>query len=126
MNKPVFGLLIGGALGILDGLSAYLYPETRPFIMGIVIGSTFKGVIAGIAIGFFANKVKSVPLGAIFGLAIGLFLAFLVAAMPNPNLSRHYYFEIMVPGGIVGMIVGFATQKLKTSKGAEHVTSRAR
>lgn len=114
MNKPVFGLLIGGLLGVFDGLSAYIYPETRPLILGIVIGSTFKGVIAGVAIGFFANKVKSIAWGSVFGLALGLFLAFLVAAMPNPDLSRHYYWEIMVPGGIVGLIVGIATQKFKT------------
>ena len=125
MNKPIFGLLIGGALGVFDGLSALLYPETRPIILGIVIGSTVKGIIAGLAIGYFAKKVNSLPLGIFFGLGIGLFLAYLVAAMPNPDLSKHYYFEIMVPGGIVGMIVGFATQKFKPSRRAEHVASRA-
>jgi hypothetical protein len=30
--------------------------------------------------------------------------------MPNPE-GKHYYFEIMLPGGIVGMIVGYATQR---------------
>ena len=114
MSKPVFGLLIGGVLGVFDGLTAWFYPEARPFILGIVIGSTVKGIIAGAAIGFFAKKVNSLPLGILFGLAIGLFLAFLVAAMPNPDLGRHPYVEIMVPGGIVGIIVGLATQKFKT------------
>ena len=118
MNKPVFGLLIGGVLGIFDGLTALFYPESRPLIIGIVIGSIFKGVITGLAIGFFARKVDSLALGVLFGLAVGLFLSYLVAAMPNP------YLEIMSPGGIVGMIVGLATQKFKT-KGASNVTSRA-
>jgi len=124
MNKPVFGMLIGGVLGIFDGLSAYVYPEVRPMIIGIVIGSTVKGIIAGLAIGFFSRKVNSLALGIVFGLAVGLFLAYLVAAMPDPSLSRHYYVEIMVPGAIVGMIVGLATQKFK-NKGAANVTSRA-
>jgi hypothetical protein len=124
MNKPLFGLLIGGVLGIFDGLTALLYPESRPLIVGIVIGSTFKGIITGIAIGYFAKKVNSLPLGIIFGLALGLLLSYLVAAMPNPDLSRPYYLEIMIPGGIVGMIVGFATQKFRT-KGAAHVSSRS-
>ena len=124
MNKPVFGLLIGGVLGIFDGLTALFYPEARPLILGIVIGSTFKGVITGLAIGFFARKVDSLALGVLFGLAVGLFLSYLVAAMPNPDLSHPYYLEIMIPGGIVGMIVGLATQKFKT-KGASNVTSRA-
>jgi hypothetical protein len=116
MNKPVFGLLLGGVLGIFDGLTALFYPETVPLIVGIVIGSTFKGMIAGLAIGFFAKKVNSMPLGILFGLVVGLLLAYIVAAMPDPGLSRHYYVEIMVPGAIVGMIVGVATQKFQPKR----------
>lgn len=41
-----------------------------------------------------------------------MFLAFLVAAMPNPA-RRHYYFEIMLPGSILGAVVGCATQRYK-------------
>jgi membrane protease YdiL (CAAX protease family) len=80
--------------------------------MGIVIGSTVKGLLTGILIGFFARKVNSLPLGILFGLAVGLALAYAVAAMPDPNNpGKHYYWEIMLPGGILGMIVGFATQR---------------
>ena len=107
MNKPLFGLLIGGVLGIFDGLTALFYPESRPLIMGIVIGSTFKGIIAGIAIGFFAKKFHSLPIGILFGLAIGALLAYLTARFAVGG----YYFEIMLPGSMVGLIVGFATQK---------------
>jgi hypothetical protein len=63
----------------------------------------------GLAIGFFSKKVHSLTWGVVFGLALGLFLAFLVAAMPQPG-GKHYYFEIMLPGAIVGAIVGYATQ----------------
>jgi len=110
MSKPIIGLLLGGALGIFDGLTAYFTPEARDQLLGIVIGSTVKGLMTGIAIGFFAKKVNSLPLGILFGLGVGLFLAFLVAAMPQPN-GQHYYFEIMLPGSILGAIVGYATQK---------------
>jgi hypothetical protein len=41
---------------------------------------------------------------------LGLLLAFGVAAMPSET-GEHYYFEIMLPGSIVGAIVGYATQK---------------
>jgi MFS family permease len=110
MNKVVLGLLAGGFLGIFDGLTAWFTPEARAQLLGIVIGSTVKGLIAGILIGYFAKKVHSLPLGILFGLGIGLLLAFAVAAMPDPS-GKHYYFEIMLPGGIVGMIVGYATQR---------------
>ena len=107
MNKPLFGLLLGGILGVFDGLSALLSaPQTRPEIMGIIIGSTMKGLIAGLLIGFFARKVKSVPLGILFGLAVGGLLAYGVVLMGNP-----YFWEIVLPGSLVGVIVGYATQK---------------
>lgn len=113
MNKPIFGLMLGGALGVLDGLTAWFTPDARAGILGIVIGSTFKGLIAGICIGWFAKKVNSLPLGVIFGLAVGMLLAFLVAAI-QPE-GKHYYFQIMLPGSLVGAIVGYATQKYQPS-----------
>ena len=112
MSKPLFGMLLGGVLGIFDGLTAYLTPEVRDQLVGIVIGSTFKGLVAGLSIGFFARKVRSLPLGVLFGLAVGLVLAWIVAAIPDPN-GKHYYFEIMLPGALVGAIVGYATQKYR-------------
>jgi hypothetical protein len=111
MNKPVLGMILGGVLGVFDGLTALVSaPETAPQIVGIVIGSTFKGVIVGVLAGWFARKVDSLPAGIVFGLAVGAFFAFLIAAMPDPS-GKHYYWEIMLPGSVVGAIVGYATQK---------------
>jgi|SRR6516165_7624183 hypothetical protein len=109
MNKVLFGLLLGGALGILDGLTAWFTPEARVQIIGIVIGSTIKGLIAGVCIGWFARRVNSLAWGIVFGLAVGMLLAYLVAAMQPPG--QHHYFEIILPGSLVGAIVGYATQK---------------
>jgi len=50
-----------------------------------------------------------VPLGILFGLAVGFVLAFLVA-----YLQHGYYFEIILPGSIVGALVGWATQRYGT------------
>ena len=109
MNKPVLGLVLGGILGILDGLTAWFTPAVRSQMMGIVIGSTVKGLISGILIGYFAHKVHSLALGIVVVLGVGLLLAYIVCAMqPGPN---HYYFEIMLPGAIVGVIIGYATQR---------------
>jgi hypothetical protein len=56
-------------------------------------------------IGAFARKVESLALGIVFGLGVGPLLAFVVAQM------QHGYLEIMLPGGMVGLIVGYATQR---------------
>lgn len=122
MNKIWLGLILGGLLGIFDGLTAWFTPEVRPYMLGIVIGSTFKGLIAGLAIGFFARKVNSLPLGILFGLGVGLLLALAVAAMPSAT-GKHYYFEIMLPGSLVGLIVGYATQRY--GRGAQAVGARS-
>src|SRR5260221_327465 len=106
MNKVLLGIVLGGVLGILDGLTSWFTPAARSGIVGIVIGSTFKGIIAGLLIGLFARKVRSLKLGIVFGSIVGLFFAFLIAYM-----QHGYYFQIMLPGGMVGLIVGYATQK---------------
>lgn len=106
MSKPLIGILLGAVLGAIDGLTAWFEPAVRKELAGIVMGSTIKGIIAGIAIGFFARKFHSLPIGILFGVLVGAFLAFLVALMQGG-----YYLQIILPGTIVGLIVGFATQK---------------
>jgi hypothetical protein len=107
MNKVVIGLALGGVLGIFDGLTAWFTPEARAGLAGIVVGSCFKGILTGLAAGFFARKIHNIPLGILIGLAVGMALSYSVAAMQGK-----YYFEIILPGSILGIIVGFATQKL--------------
>jgi peptidoglycan/LPS O-acetylase OafA/YrhL len=105
MKRTVFAMLLGGLLGIFDGLTALVSaPELAPEIAGIVIGSTFKGVLTGLAVGLFARKVRSLALGVLFGLAVALTLAYLVT-LGNPP---QYFWKIMLPGGAVGLIVGYA------------------
>lgn len=113
MNKPLIGIILGGILGIFDGLTALVSaPETAPQIASIVVGSTIKGLVAGAIIGFFARAVHSLAAGLLFGTAVGLALAYLVVATGNP-----YFWEIMLPGGTVGLIVGYATQRYGRTPG---------
>jgi hypothetical protein len=41
---------------------------------------------------------------------VGLLLAWAVAAIPGEH-GEHYYWQIMLPGSLVGAIVGYASQK---------------
>jgi hypothetical protein len=109
MNKPVLGLLVGIVLGALDGATAWFTPAVRDQMTEILIGSSMKGMLVGLLSGWFALKVRSVSKGVLFGCGAGLLFAYLVAAMPDPS-GHHYYLEIMLPGFIVGGIIGFLTQ----------------
>ena len=107
--------MLGGILGVFDGLTAWFTPAVRDQMTGIVISSTIKGILAGVAIGFFAKKFHSLPIGILFGIVVGAVLAYLAARM-----AGGYYFEIMLPGTIVGLIVGFATQKYGNTAAEVH------
>ena len=67
MSKPLIGVILGAVLGAIDGLTAWFTPAVRDQLFGIVFGSTIKGIIAGVAIGFFARKFHSLPIGILFG-----------------------------------------------------------
>jgi len=111
MNKILAGLLLGLILGAMDGATAWFYPETHSMIAGIMVGSSVKGMVVGVLSGWFARKVQSTGWGIVVGAALGLLFAFLVAATDTVN-GRHPYLEIMLPGFVVGAIIGFLTQRV--------------
>lgn len=123
MSKPMVGLALGTVLGLLDGLSAFFYPEAAPMMAQIVVGSTVKGLITGVLAGVFARRMRSMPLGIAFALVVGLLLSLLGAQAPDPQ-GNHHYLEIMLPGGILAAIVGFATQRYGSEPGASPTTSK--
>ena len=113
MSKIMLGVVLGGVLGIFDGLSALVSapndPKIREGIVGIVIGSTFKGLLAGALIGWYAKRSSSLGATLGFGLVVGLTLAFFISLMQMLAGENPYYWQIMLPGGILGLIVGYAT-----------------
>lgn len=111
MNKIGVGLLFGIVLGAVDGATAYFYPETRPVIAGIMVGSSFKGMLVGLFSGWFARKVQSTGWGIVVGSALGLLFAFIIAVM-DASKGKSHYLEIMLPGFVAGAIIGFLTQKM--------------
>jgi hypothetical protein len=120
MSKPLLGLILGGILGAFDGLSALVSSPNEPAvqqgIVGIVIGSTVKGLIVGIVTGAVARKYNSMGIGIGCGLASGFALALVVAL-----LQGSHYLEIILPGSLVGVIVGFVTQKYCSPQRARSV-----
>ena len=125
MNKILVGVIAGTLLGAIDGATAWFEPAVRPDILFIIMASTIKGVIAGIAAGWFARKVHSVPKGIAFGFVVGLVLAFLVAMNPDPKTGEHYWWQIMLPGSVLGGVIGWATQRYGRPAGARGAVAAA-
>lgn len=113
MNKIVVGLIFGAVLGAVDGATAWFTPEVRSQIAFIMMASSVKGMVVGLLSGWFARKVQSTAWGIVAGAGLGLLFAYLVAAMPDEK-GNHYYLEIMLPGFVVGAIIGFLTQRMGT------------
>jgi len=116
MNRVAVGVLVGGVLGVIDGLTAWFTPEARSALLGIVAGSTIKGLIAGAIIGLFARKVNSTAWTIAFGTFVGALLAFFIAQMQGK-----YYLEIIVPGSLVGLLTGYATIRYGRAKAAPSI-----
>lgn len=110
MNKILVGLIVGAICGAVDGATAWFEPSVRNEIVVIIASSTVKGIIAGILAGWYARRVQSVPKGIVFGFAVGLILAFIIAAIPQPD-GTHFWVQIMLPGAVLGAVIGWATQR---------------
>ena len=117
MNRPVMGLLVGAGLGVLDGLSALVSsPEVSGEIGGIVIGSAMKGLLAGIIVGVIARKLVSSRWSTLIGVVVAGLITFPVAHMNATHYGRpDYYWKIMLPGALVGAIVGYVVMRYGTA-----------
>jgi hypothetical protein len=105
MSKTAFGMLLGGTLGLLDGLSAWFSPAAQSMMAQIVVGSTVKGIVTGAIAGMVARRLQSMAAGVVIGSIVGFALSALVA-LSQPD----HFWEIVLPGMLVGTITGFATQ----------------
>ena len=107
VTKPMLGLAVGGTLGLLDGLSGFLEPSLAPLMTSVITFSLLKGLVSGVAIGYFSKKIQSMPLGILGGIAIAA--AFSMLLILKAGLAL--FWDIMLPGMLLGIIVGFATQR---------------
>lgn len=107
LTKPMLGLAVGGTLGLLDGLSGFLEPSLAPVMSSVIAFSLLKGLASGAAIGYVSQKVHSVFVGILAGAVIAAALSLLVILYAGMAL----FWDIMLPGMLLGIIVGFCTQK---------------
>lgn len=113
MNRPVLGLMVGAGLGVVDGLSALVSsPEVSGEIGGIVLGSSGKGLLAGLIVGLIARKLASSKWSTLIGVAVAAVITFPIAHMNATHYARpDYYWKIMLPGALVGAIVGYVVMR---------------
>ncbi|MEO8480537.1 MAG: hypothetical protein ABI542_13010 [Gemmatimonadota bacterium] len=112
MGKPLFGLILGGILGVFDGLTALISaPAVAPEIVTIVLGSMGKGLLGGWIIGFIAKKLDNLPLGVVVGIVVSGLITLPIAMGTDATTGQTYFWEILIPGMLVGLIVGYATQR---------------
>jgi hypothetical protein len=107
LTKPLLGLAVGGALGLLDGLSGLFEPSLAPVMGSVITFSLLKGLVAGVVTGYVSERVHSMVLGIIAGIAIAAILSALLILRAGMAL----FWDIMIPGMLLGAIVGFATQR---------------
>ena len=108
MNTSTLGIVVGAVLGLLDGLSAWFYPDARPMMLAIVLGSTIKGVLTGLAVGLVARWRRSLALGTAVGVVVGFVLSTLAAA-GQPD----HYWAIVLPGMLVGAVAAVAVHRIR-------------
>jgi hypothetical protein len=107
LTKPILGLAVGGTLGLLDGLSGFFEPSLAPVMGSVITFSLLKGLAAGLATGYVSQRFRSMTVGIVAGTGIAAVLSLLVILRAGMAL----FWDILLPGMLLGVIVGFATQR---------------
>jgi hypothetical protein len=107
LTKPMLGLVMGGFLGLLDGVSGFFEPSLAPVMGSVITFSLLKGLLSGLAIGYVSQRFHSMTVGIVAGIAIAAALSLLVILHAGMAL----FWDILLPGMLLGAIVGFATQR---------------
>jgi membrane protease YdiL (CAAX protease family) len=62
-------------------------------------------------LGLVARKLDNLPLGILVGFLAFALITLPIALMENDVTHKVYFWEIIIPGSICGLIVGYATQR---------------
>jgi hypothetical protein len=102
----------------MDGLSGFLEPSLAPLMTSVITFSLLKGLVSGAAIGYFSKRVHSMLLGILAGVLIAAAFSMLLILRAGMAL----FLDIMLPGMLLGVIVGFATQRFGNPSARPHAT----
>ena len=81
----------------------------------VITFSLLKGLVSGVAIGYVSQRLHSMLLGILAGATIAAALSLLVIRHAGIGL----FWDILLPGMLLGVIVGFATQRFGSPGRAE-------
>jgi hypothetical protein len=77
-----------------------------------------RGLVAGLLVGLVSRKSSSLAVGLVAGVLIAGLFALPFALGTDPAPGKQYFWEIMIPGSMVGLIVGYATRKFGAARSA--------
>ena len=101
-------------------LLQHLFPYPFLFLFfaavmtSVITFSLLKGLLAGIATGYVSQRVHSMLLGILAGIGIAAALSLLVILRAGMTL----FWDILLPGMLLGAVVGFATQRFGRTGGS--------
>jgi len=123
MKKIAYAVILGAVLGALDGFSAAYEFGFGQKVLTIAGLSSIKSVVVGLVVGIAAVYIRNKGVIIAIGTVLALVFAYFVAAQPDPDTGENYYLHIMGTGGLVGLIVGYATAKYSETQ-LQNLTSR--
>jgi hypothetical protein len=118
MKKIGYAVILGAILGALDGLTAAYEFGFGQKVLTIAGLSSIKSLVVGLLVGILACFVRNKAVLIVTGTAVALVFAYLAASQPDPDTGQKYYAHIMGTGGLVGLIVGYATAKFSEKQAA--------
>jgi hypothetical protein len=118
MKKIAYAVILGAILGAVDGLSAAYEFGFGHKVLTIAGLSSIKSLVVGLIVGITACYVRNKGVIIVIGTILALAFAYLAAAQPDPDTGEKYYAHIMGTGGLVGLIVGYATAKFSEKQTA--------
>jgi hypothetical protein len=105
--NPVGIVVIGAALGALDGVGIFFEPK-EPYKWQILFAATLKGVLVALLTGFSLAATtrwwSAMVAGALYGLAFSLVI-YLAKGGPKSGDAPYVIPSGIITGGLIGLFI---------------------